>query len=101
MIPRALHHSQVQALAGAMLSLGTLNGAQCAELLRNIDEGKQMGELQLLSFVRQWPLLYGCVWGLLRPASERSVSKLHPRACEPWVDKPDHERAQVAVVVEI
>lgn len=85
---------QVQALAGAMCVLGTVSGAQCAQLLCSLDEtahadGGQGGR-GLLTLTRPWPFAYGCAWGLSRPAAELLGSWRHPRAHESWAPKPAH-----------
>lgn len=82
---------QVQALAGALLTLGTLSGRQCEELLSCAQASPSPAEPTLLALARTHPLLFGCVWGAMRPAVERRESRRHPRADEPWQVKCPHD----------
>jgi len=78
----SLRWPQVQALAGALLVLGTVDGSQAAELLSKqracgaageveAREAALAGESGPLVWVRGWPLLFGCVWAASLPAETR------------------------------
>jgi len=90
----SLRWPQVQALAGALLVLGTVDGSQAAELLSKqracgaageveAREAALAGESGPLVWVRGWPLLFGCVWAASLPAETRRRSRRHPREGEP------------------
>ena len=92
--PAASRRPQVQALAGALLVLGTVDGSQAAELLSKqracgaageveAREAALAGESGPLVWVRGWPLLFGCVWAASLPAETRRRSRRHPREGEP------------------
>mmetsp|Transcript_47897 Transcript_47897/g.159638 ORF Transcript_47897/g.159638 Transcript_47897/m.159638 type:complete len:372 (-) Transcript_47897:73-1188(-) len=92
--PAASRQPQVQALAGALLVLGTVDGSQAAALLSKqracgaageveAREAALAGESGPLVWVRGWPLLFGCVWAASLPAETRRRSRRHPREGEP------------------
>ena len=72
--------AQVQALAGALLTLGTLSGRQCEELLSCAQASPSPAEPTLLALARTHPLLFGCVWGAMRPAVERRERRVRAEA---------------------
>mmetsp|Transcript_34903 Transcript_34903/g.73406 ORF Transcript_34903/g.73406 Transcript_34903/m.73406 type:complete len:304 (-) Transcript_34903:165-1076(-) len=75
----ALHWPQVQALAGALFALGTLNGVTCNSLFADLTPQSKGEQHTLLQALQGRPFLYGLAWGIFHRKSTSSGGLIPPK----------------------